>query len=88
MAEEGPAPEEFEKAKLYIKGSYAINNLDTSDKIASVLVAIQEAKLGIDYIEKRGEYIDGVTLEDAKRVAKKYLSAKPTLVTVGQKLTQ
>jgi zinc protease len=84
MAREGPTAEELEKAKKYIRGSYAIANLDTSSKIASVLVAIQDANLGIDYIDKRAEYIDSVTLEDAKRISAKLFGGKPSIVTVGQ----
>ncbi len=83
MAQEGPSKEELEKAKKYIIGSYAIQNLDTSNKIASVLVAIQRENLGIDYIDKRAEYIGAVTVEDAKRMARKLLSDKPTIVVVG-----
>lgn len=83
MAQEGPTQEELEKAKKYITGSYAISNLDTSGKIASVLVAIQQEKLGIDYIEKRADYIAAVTIEDTKRMARELLSAKPTIVIVG-----
>ena len=85
MAKEGPTAEELEKAKKYIVGSYAISNLDTSDKIASVLVAIQEAELGLDYITARADYLNNVTLDDAKRVAKRLYGGKPTIVTVGQK---
>ena len=85
MAKEGPTKEELEKAKKYITGSYAINNLDTSGKIASVLVAIQREKLGIDYIDKRAEYIAAVTIEDTRRMARKLLSNKPTIVIVGPK---
>jgi zinc protease len=84
MAKDGPSAEELEKAKKYIKGSYAISNLDTSGKIASVLSAIQSAGLGIDYIDKRASYLDAVTIEDAKAVAQKLLSSKPTIVTVGK----
>ena len=86
MAKEGPTAEELEKAKKYIIGSYAISNLDTSGKIASVLVAIQQANLGIDYIDKREEYISAVTLKDAKRMAAKLFGGKPTIITVGKKL--
>ena len=85
MGREGPTAEELEKAKKYITGSYAIANLDTSGKIAGVLVAIQQADLGLDYIDKRAEYIANVTLDDAKRVAKDLFSAKPTVITVGRK---
>lgn len=88
MGKEGPTAEELEKAKKYITGSYAINNLDTSDKIASTLVAIQRSNLGINYIDKRAEYISAVTLESAKRVAKKLFSSQPTLITVGKPLTK
>ena len=84
MAKEGPTAEELEKAKQYIRGSYAIANLDTSRKIASVLVAIQNADLGIDYIDRRAEYIDSVTLEDAKRIAAQLFGGDPTVITVGQ----
>lgn len=86
MAKEGPSAEELEKAKKYIKGSYAIANLDTSGKIASVLVAIQDSGLGIDYIDKRADYIESVTLEDAKRLAAKLFGGKPSVITVGQSL--
>lgn len=83
MAEEGPTADELKKAKDFITGTYAISNLDTSDKIAEVLVAIQTADLGIDYIDKRKEYIGAVTLEDAKRVAARLYKGEPTIVTVG-----
>lgn len=84
MAKDGPTAEELDKAKKYIKGSYAIANLDTSGKIASVLSAIQSANLGIDYIDKRASYLDAVTLEDAKAIAQKLLASKPTIITVGK----
>ncbi|MEP0943016.1 MAG: pitrilysin family protein [Rhizobiaceae bacterium] len=86
MAKEGPTAEELEKAKKYIRGSYAIANLDTSGKIASVLVAIQQANLGIDYIDKRADIIDAVTLEDARRISAKLFGGEPTVITVGQSL--
>ncbi|MEM7301660.1 MAG: pitrilysin family protein [Pseudomonadota bacterium] len=84
MAEEGPTPEEFERAKKYIIGSYAISNLDSSSKIAEVLVAIQTENLGIDYIDKRRDYIGSVTIEQTKQAAKKLLMQKPTIVVVGR----
>ena len=86
MAEEGPTQAELEAAKKFIKGTYAISNLDTSRKIASVLVAIQEGDLGLDYIDKRQDLIDAVTIEDARRVAGGLLAAEPTVITVGRPL--
>jgi zinc protease len=70
MAEEGPTAEELAKAKSYLKGSYALT-LDTSSKIAAQLVQIQTDNLGIDYIQRRGAMIDAVTVDDARRAAKR-----------------
>lgn len=83
MAENGPTEDELAKAKAYVKGSYAVQNLSSSLAIASTLVGIQLEDLGVDYIDKRQGLIDAVTLDDTKRVAKELLSADPTIVTVG-----
>jgi zinc protease len=83
LAEEGPTPAELDKAKSYLKGSYALA-FDTSSKIAGQLVQIQLDKLGIDYPERRGAMIDAVTIADAKRVAKRLLDAKSLTVVVGR----
>jgi zinc protease len=81
MAEEGPTAEELDKAKSYLKGSYALT-LDTSSKIAGQLVQIQIDSLGIDYIQRRNGMIDAVSIADAKRVAKR-IYAGGLLVTVA-----
>jgi zinc protease len=81
MAAEGPTAEELAKAKSYLKGAYALG-LDTSSKIAAQLVQIQLDDLGIDYIDKRESMIDAVTLDDARRVAKR-LFGDGMLVTVA-----
>ncbi len=81
MAENGPTPDELDAAKSFIKGSYALS-LDTSTKIAAQLTQIQIDNLGIDYIQRRSGLIDAVTIEDAKRVAKR-LYGGGLLVTVA-----
>lgn len=83
MANEGPSMAELDQAKRYVTGSYAINNLDTSRKIADVLVGLQTADLGIGYINERAEKIDAVTIEDAKRAAQILFEAEPLVVTIG-----
>lgn len=87
MANDGPTVEELESAKKYVIGSYAINNLDTTAKIARALVAMQEEDLGRDYIDRRSDLINAVTLEDVKAVAKRLLSREPTIVVVGPSAT-
>ena len=83
MAAEGPTQEELDKAKAYLKGSYALA-FDTSAKIAGQLVQIQLDKLGIDYPERRNAMIDAVTLPDAKRVAKRLFDTKVLTLVVGR----
>jgi zinc protease len=81
MAEDGPTVEEMAAAKSFLKGSYALS-LDTSSKIAAQLTQIQIDNLGIDYIDRRGSLIDAVTIEDARRAAKR-LYGGGMLVTVA-----
>jgi zinc protease len=81
LAESGPTAEELAKAKAYLNGSFALN-LDTSSKIASLLVQLQLDGLGIDYFSRRPEMINAVTLDDARRVAKRLLGGG-LLVTVA-----
>ena len=83
LAAEGPTQDELDKAKAYLKGSYALS-YDTSSKIAGQLVQIQLDKLGIDYPQRRNAMIDAVTLDDAKRVAKRLLDTKSLTVVVGR----
>ena len=81
LAESGPTADELAKAKAYLNGSFALN-LDTSSKIAALLVQLQLDGLGIDYFSRRPEMISAVTLDDAKRVAKRLLDGG-LLVTVA-----
>jgi len=81
MAESGPTAEELAAAKAYVKGAYMLS-LDSSPKIAAQLTQIQLDKLGIDYIERRGALIDAITIEDARRAAKR-LYGGGMLVTVA-----
>ena len=83
MAEEGPTEAEFDKAKTYLKGSFALG-LDTSNRIASQLVQMQLDDLGIDYIERRSAMIDAVTPDDARRVAKRLLDSGLLVTVVGR----
>ena len=83
LAESGPAPEELAKAKAYLNGSFALN-LDTSSRIAAMLVQLQRDDLGIDYFTRRPQLIDAVTLDDARRVAKRLLDGGLLVTVVGR----
>ncbi len=80
---EGPTPEELEKAKTYVIGAYAINNLDSSVSIARTLLELQRDDLGIDYIETRVGDIEAVTLNQVRSSAERLLSAEPSRLVIG-----
>lgn len=83
MANDGLTEAELAAAKNYLKGSYAVNNLDSSVSIADTLVGLQEAGLDREYIDKRAELIDAVTLDQVKAIAKKLLEAEPAILIFG-----
>jgi zinc protease len=83
MREAGPTATELQDAKTYLTGSYPLS-LDSTGSIAATLVAIQRDGLGIDYLDRRNALIDAVTLDDAKRVARRLFDPeKLSFVVVG-----
>ena len=83
MAESGPTADELAAAKSYLKGAYALS-LDTSSKIGAQLTQIQLDRLGIDYMQRRAAMIDAVTIDDAKRVAKRLYSGGMLVTVAGR----
>jgi zinc protease len=81
MAEEGPTEEELEEAKTYLTGSYPLG-FDSNTNIANRLLSIQQEDLGIDYVNRRNDLIEAVTLEDARRVARRIIDPDRLVVTV------
>jgi zinc protease len=83
LAETGPTEEELAKAKSFLTGSFALR-FDTSTKIAEQLVQLQLDDLGIDYIDKRNDLVNAVTMADVKRAAKRLLEANMLVTVVGK----
>ena len=83
MAANGPTPEELAAAKQYLIGSYPINELTSSSSIANTLVSLQVWDLGLDYVARRGEMIDAVTIADVKEMAQRLLTAQPAILQMG-----
>ncbi|WP_047149058.1 pitrilysin family protein [Aquamicrobium sp. LC103] len=83
MAEEGPTPEELAGAKTFVIGAYPINNLDSSSAIARTLVELQKDDLGIDYIDRRADLINAVTLDEVKAAAQRLLTSEPASLIIG-----
>jgi zinc protease len=83
LAEEGPTADELAKAKSYLNSSFVLN-LDTSSKVAGLLVQLQVDGLGSDYITKRPAMIEAVTPDDARRVAKRLFDGGILETVVGK----
>src|SRR5438132_1537376 len=83
MREEGPTEAELDEAKGYLIGSFPLG-LDSSEKIASLLVEMQLEQLPIDFLEHRAALFAAVTHEDARRVARHLFDPeKLSFVVVG-----
>jgi zinc protease len=80
FAEDGPTAGELVGAKRYLNSAFVLN-LDSSTKIAALLVQLELDGFGTDYFSRRTAMIEAVTLDDARRVAKRLLD-KGLLVTV------
>ena len=79
----GPTEEELKTAKLYLTGAWPLRFTSTQS-IAEILLAVQKDKLGIDYLDKRNRLIEAVTLEDARRFARRLYDPEGlTVVMVG-----
>ncbi|HUD89415.1 MAG TPA: pitrilysin family protein [Xanthobacteraceae bacterium] len=83
LAEDGPTADELAKAKSYLNSSFVLN-LDTSSKVAGLLVQLQVDGLGSDYITQRPAMIEAVTLDDARRVAKRLFDGGILETVVGK----
>lgn len=76
--------QELADAKTYVTGSYPLR-LSSTRSIARILVAIQLEDLGIDYLDRRNSYIEAVTLDGVRRVARRLLDPdKLSVVIVGR----
>jgi len=72
LYDKGITAEQLASAKAYIKGTFPPAHLQTSDQIATELGEMELFGLGADEVNQLFERVDGVTLEQANAVAKKY----------------
>ncbi len=79
--DEGPTEAEVAAAKTYLIGSFPLS-LDSTGRVADLLVTIQEDKLGIDYLDRRSALLGKVTREDVRRVARRLLDPDALRIVV------
>jgi zinc protease len=83
MREEGPTEAELDEAKGYLIGSFPLS-LDSSEKIAALLVEMQLERLPIDFLDRRAALFTAVTHDQARRVARQLFDPeKLSFVVVG-----
>ncbi len=84
IADKGASADELDKAKRFLMGSYALR-FDTSRKIAHQLLEIRVEDLGIDYIDRRNDEVEAVSLAQMQEVGTRLFSnVKPLIVVAGQ----
>ena len=81
LSVDGPTDEELVKAKKYLTGSYPLR-FDTSLKIASQLVHLQIEGFDVTYLDERNALIDAVSMDDAKRAARRMFGESRLLVAM------
>ena len=81
MAKGDVSEQELIDAKTYLTGSFPLR-FTSNDRIAGLLVSIQVNDLGLDYLDKRNDFIEAVTLEDLKRVAARLYDPDSLLTVV------
>jgi zinc protease len=76
---------ELGHAKTYLTGSFPLR-LTSNDQVARMLLGMQVAGRGIDYLEKRNGYIEAVSLADLGRVAARLFGGPLLVAVVGEPL--
>ena len=84
LRDAGVTAEELENAKTYLTGAYPLR-FDGNGTIASIAVGMQMDGLPTDYIARRNDMVNAVTLDEINRVAREWLDTEAlTFVVVGQ----
>lgn len=84
VAKNGITEAELRDAQTYLTGSFPLQ-FTNNGAIAGLLLQVQRDNLGIDYLNKRNDLLNAVTLADVRRVAARLLDpARLTTILVGQ----
>jgi zinc protease len=83
FASQGPTESELADAKQYLNGSFPLSFTSNVD-IAAQLNTFQQLGLPLDYLDRRADLINAVSLADVRRVARRLFDpAKITIVVAG-----
>ena len=82
VAQNGVSKEEFDAEINYLLSSYNLRFASITN-IADILTAMQKENLGIDFLQKRNDYIRNIKLQDVNMAAKKYFAKNPRFIEIG-----
>jgi zinc protease len=82
FAANGATDKELADAKTFLTGSFPLG-LGSNVGIAQELNAFQQGGLPSDYVAKRNDYINAVTLDDVKRVAQHEFDPRNLTIVIG-----
>jgi zinc protease len=83
FAADGPTQQELADAKTYLNGSFPLA-FASDTGLSAQLNYFQQMGLGIDYLDKRADLIDTITIDDVRRVAHRLCDpSKMTIVVAG-----
>lgn len=82
FTQQGPTEEELADVRAYLTGSLVLG-LETNGGIAGMLLSVERYGLGMDYITRYPDIINGVSYDDVVRVARTYLSTQDYVLTVA-----
>ena len=82
LATKGITKKELDNAKKYLLASYNLRFKSTLE-LSNMLTEMQKYKLGLDFLQKRNDYVRNVTLQDVNNVIAKYYKDKPKEVAIG-----
>lgn len=82
LGKKGISNKELNEAKNSLINSFYLR-FATIDGVSDMLVSMQKYNLGLDFLDKRNDYVRNVSLKEANAAAKKYFSSIPDFVNIG-----
>lgn len=80
---QGVSEKEFDLTKNFMLASFNLRFNSTAG-IAAMLAEMQKYNLGIDFLQKRNDYVRAVTLDQVNAAAAKYFAKYPHILTLGK----
>ena len=83
MAAGEVSEEELADATTYLTGSFPLR-LTSNEQVAKMLVGMLVHRLGVDYLDRRNDYVAAVTLADLQRAAARLFDQPLLIGIVGE----